>query len=1155
MAVQFLFGRAGAGKTHACIAAIARALAEPDDGRRLILITPEQASAQMERALALAAPGGGYARAEVLSFTRLALRVLGDLAPLLPVLSPTARRMALRRVLDSLGPRATSAFGPAVDRDGFIAQLDGLLRECQNEGIAPAALRAAAERLPDDDPTRPRCAAVAQVYEAYLAWRGDRLDRGGMVGAARERVAECGWLRGARVWVDGFAGFTGEELATLIELARVAEHVTITLLADPDALALRDPRIIPDELSPFQPTEQTYQRLRSRLTEAGVSLAPPQRLPASDVDPLPRFHAPALARLEARLVALAQRGDPDDAETEIPARLVPADGVRVVRCGTLRDELQHAAREIRRTVATGAGRFRDFAVIARDVSLIAPEAPEVFAAYDVPVFVDQRRPLTGGPLASLVDALFEVIASDYATRSVLRLLRTGLLRLGRHGPRLAELALERGLSQRAKWERDEILAELRAWEGRAFDAARWKRPLELWEHVRSAIDALGSIGHDGAAVSAARWAEQLYATIDALGVEKTVRGWIVAEQVAGAWDRAEWHRLSWEALCGVLDELHSVLGDVTMTRAQVADTLRSGLREVNIGLAPPTLDQVLVSGIERSRHPDVRHVFLVGFNGGVFPAPPRADRLLSTAQRTALAAVGLEGLTPAGDESLAERLLAYIALTRPSKRLTISFAETGADGEERFPSPLLEDVFAALPGLAVERPEVAPPPVTVAELAEQLATLPPGRDAERAHVERLRAALPAASQRAVEWLLRGREYDNSAESVAPPGDPASGTTRLSFTKFRNYLRCPFRYFAETRLRLRERRGPRAAALDLGNLIHAAIEKLWRGLIEERVELGTLDEGARRQRVDAAVDAMLRDCDAPLLTHLPEAGTFRAGIRARVHEMVAAHAERYAQGAFRPLRVEWPFDDDPRFDAATLLAPVEVALEGGRRLQVVGRIDRVDVATADQTRWLVAYDYKGGAKAPGKRGFLADEPLQLFVYLLALRRATASDPALCDARLGGVLVAPYGPDSIDASKQDPPSLMKLYQPRGWVARELLDLLDRDIFARRETEVISVRLTKDGVPQKKTDCCSAAELDARIDLAERTLRVVGQPLTAGEIPVAPVVVQKQLPCKFCSFKPVCRFERGVNIPRLAEEVLPSLGSAEDDATDASEGEGDE
>ena len=59
MSVRFILGRAGTGKTHHCLTSIRRELeSDPECAQKLILLVPEQASLQMERAL-LASPGPG----------------------------------------------------------------------------------------------------------------------------------------------------------------------------------------------------------------------------------------------------------------------------------------------------------------------------------------------------------------------------------------------------------------------------------------------------------------------------------------------------------------------------------------------------------------------------------------------------------------------------------------------------------------------------------------------------------------------------------------------------------------------------------------------------------------------------------------------------------------------------------------------------------------------------------------------------------------------------------------------------------------------------------------------------------------------------------------------------------------------------------------
>ena len=98
MAVQFILGRSGTGKTSYCIKAIADALAKADEGQPLILLVPEQATYQAERAILADKRIAGYNRLNVLSFDRLQFLLLGKNTAR-PALSRIGRQMIIHRIL------------------------------------------------------------------------------------------------------------------------------------------------------------------------------------------------------------------------------------------------------------------------------------------------------------------------------------------------------------------------------------------------------------------------------------------------------------------------------------------------------------------------------------------------------------------------------------------------------------------------------------------------------------------------------------------------------------------------------------------------------------------------------------------------------------------------------------------------------------------------------------------------------------------------------------------------------------------------------------------------------------------------------------------------------------------------------------------------
>jgi ATP-dependent helicase/nuclease subunit B len=1140
MPVTFILGRAGAGKTRACLDALLAELARPDDTRRLILLVPEQASFQMERALAVRAPGHGYWRAAVLSFSRLAHAVFNETGSEPPELTARTRALALRRLVAQPGAELR-VLRRAAATPGFFVELGRIIEELLRENVPPAELAAAAARTEHPAGTG-KVHEIAALYAAYLAWLGpQRTDAAAQLAVLRARLADVGWLHGASLWIDGFAGFTGQELETLVELARLARDVTITLLVDPHAPAIADARYTPDPLGLFQRTEVTYQRLLRLFDAARVPVAPPIRLtpPA-----LPRFaSAPQLAGLERGLAA------PQDA----PGAAAPAADVRMIECPTHCDELRAAARWIRTTMADpppagGRLRFRDFAVIARDLEPFVQTIAEVFAEYEIPYFLDRRQPMGAHPLARLVSALFEAVDTDLDVPAMVRLLRTRLLPLSREQAEdLENLVINGAVRGVTLWRQPTCQLE----HGAAAFAAAYPQRLR----IVTALDPLSALRQQADGATGAVWAEKLHDALEALGARDVMTAWVAEARTARRWQSAEVHRLAWEALCAVLDDLHDVLAETRLLAADVAAIVGTALAETTLGLAPPTVDQVLVSSIERSRHPDIKYAWVFAFNEGVFPARPPEDVLLSTAERDALAQAGLAAPAAHRQDAFGERLLAYIAFTRPALGLTISHATVGDDGAPLQPSPLLADVTRALPGLPTLRFIEHEPPVCLPELARQYLRVRRD-DRQRSACRRYERVLdqaraqPAAAEQ-LAWLLRGAAYRNEPPPLGNyrhADEMHDVIWRTSPSEVETYLQCPFKHFARFGLHLDPARGPQPLRWDLGSVAHELLADVTRRAIGEPAGVTQLSDD-RWQELLADAVRQWQDRQPPdLAQRRPDFASLSALLPALLRDLVLAHAARWRRGRFAPLGCEQSFD--PR-GGPDIWPAAELRLPDGRRVHLHGRIDRIDQALAGNPRLLLVYDYKSTAE-PVRGDFLIGKRLQLFIYLLAARRAPADAPTLP----AGVFLAPLYPDLtvLDTGyvADAPPTeqLMYMFRPRGLFTAAAAQLLDPQ-HAQGHSPVAQMQRRNDGAFHQKADAVAAAEIDARLALAEQTVLFAADGVASGRVDVAPLVEKRTLACRTCDFPAVCRFDRAFNRPRLAEAVLPRLagtGEAEGGADEA-------
>src|SRR5690606_11709766 len=162
-----------------------------------------------------------------------------------------------------------TAFARSGRQPGFAQQLADAVREFRAWRVRPHQLEQAA---PDDGPLKDKLHDLALLYrdyESYLEGRFADPDRA--LDDAADLIPSSPWLRGAQLWVDGFAGFTGQEFHILRALWRTAQSTTIALCLDPDDLKGE-----PGDADLFAPTRDTYDRLLRYARADGVRLLPPR---------------------------------------------------------------------------------------------------------------------------------------------------------------------------------------------------------------------------------------------------------------------------------------------------------------------------------------------------------------------------------------------------------------------------------------------------------------------------------------------------------------------------------------------------------------------------------------------------------------------------------------------------------------------------------------------------------------------------------------------------------------------------------------------------------------------------------------------------------------------------------------------------------------
>jgi ATP-dependent helicase/nuclease subunit B len=1122
LSLRFILGRAGSGKTHLCLEEIRHRLRQAPDGPPLIFLVPEQATFQTEHALAVTPGFSGVMRAQVLSFRRLAWRVFSEVGGAArPHIGELGKRMLLTRILEHRRPDLR-IFGRAARHFGFTETLVRALSEMKAYLIAPDDLERIGGWLTDTPDTHSLKAKVQDLklvfedFEARLV--GSYLDPDDYLTLLAVRLGRSPMLRAAEVWVDGFAGFTPQEFRVLEALLCTVERVNVALCLDPHHVTGRGQGL-------FCLTETTLSRLTELARSSGVNLEAPVNLKGTGT----RFkNHSGIAHLERKFFhrpTAVYAGDP---------------GLKLVAAANRRAEVEGAAREIVRLCRERGYRWRDVSVVIRDLENYHELVATVFADYRIPYFIDRKRAVLHHPLIELLRSALEVVAGDWTYDPVFRYLKTDLVPVSRDEVDFLEnYVLAHGI-RGSRWTSNQDWGMRRSFITGADEPKDADQQWFEWLNrvrQRASHHLLAFQRGAEAAQSVRDLTETLYDLVAGLKVPERIEEWSRDAEAAGLLDTAREHRQIWDGVVQLFDQLVETLGDEHLTLDEYARLLESGMEGLQVALIPPALDQVLVGSLERSRNPEVRAAFVLGVSEGILPARHTAAGLFTDRERELLLAVGLEVAPDVRRRVYEEQYLVYIALTRSSHYLWVSYPLADDEGRALAPSSVIVRLRELFPRLEDEVLPIEPHGITagadhsfVAVPERALSFLATRlRDWQTEHpVDPVWWSVYNWFCGRTDWsaklalVRRGLFYHNREQPL--DGELSSklygSPLVVSVSRIEKFQQCPFAHFVHYGLRLRERVVFKLAPPDLGQFLHAALKTFEDRLREDSLDWADLEAADCTRMASEVVDQLVPRFQSEILSSSSR-HRFLAGKFGRIIESttraIATHARH---GRFRPVAWEVPFG--PEHSLPALVYP----LPDGAVVELAGRIDRVDVAHSSSATYLRVVDYKLGGTELRLDNIFHGLNLQLLVYLeagLTHAEKIVGHPCL----IGGAFYFRVQNPLLREDAPVPPAeislqLLKSFRMPGLVLEDpdLIRLMDAS--AGKESMILPAGFKKDGSLSRKPTVLKLERFNFLREHLTRVISATGQRIRAGEVAIAPYRKGQAYACQYCPYKPVCAFD---------------------------------
>lgn len=1093
--LQFILGTSGTGKTALVYQKISDLLR--DAGERAILLVPDQSTFETEKALLELLGARRAKRVEVYGFSSLCRRVF-ELTIGAPknVLDNGTRAVIMSLALEQLTEKLTllKTRSPKSVTDLMLRTL----AECKSSRVSTDMLRAASDVVADDT-LRLKLTETAQVYDAYNAIIAqsyidplDDLERLENILSENQNLFD-----GYTLFVDSFSGFNADQLSVLRVLLNRCKDSFISLTFDPQQ---------PDE-SVFATSARTYRCVKELAKRDFIDIKVPVKL----VEPY-RFQGDDLRYLASAAYRRVRSEAPFTEEPSHIAAYLASDTY---------NECEYVARQIKRLILEQGYLYSDIAVVCHDTEPYQGILDAVLEKYEIPYFMDAHRDVEVKPVIRFVNTVFRMALDNFEREDVLSLLKTGLCACSDEAvSEFENYCFIWNINNRAFLV--PFTQNPRGFADETTDADM--RALERIEGVRKAVvEPVRRFREDIKDKTGREIALLLYQLLEEMQVPDALQQLHAAAQTPAEEEIAAEQTRVWALLMNALDKTVAVVGDMPLKPRRFFELLGYQIGAIEFSQIPQTVDSVTVTTAQRVRVSSQKVTFLIGCTEGAFPALPHSAGLFSSYELSLLSLNDVKIGESYAEFCELESFMAYNCMTSASQRLYVTFPAVNLEGDRFEPSSIVSELCRAFPKLSIlsaddfdERTE--------AMLARQPAFEQYALSLARSKNELrgLDGYFAADEQYAPKVEAVKRSVDRSPFVLQKPEAAKAlfgEDLHISASQIEKFSLCPFSYFCNYGLRIRERLRAEINPMEYGTLIHYIMEQFFSSY--SKAEYCDMGEDAVKAFVNETVKGYLATYfggeDGKTKSFL-----FELRVLCQNAALLLSHIiEELSQSDFDVVDCELKISGD--------IPEYVLTLDSGSTIAIRGSVDRVDIMEKNGKKYLRIIDYKTGSKTFKLSDILSGLDLQMLLYLYSIRRV--GQERYGEVLPAGILYMPATVKTVNAESMDSIDLRKELNSELRMNGLILDN-DEAILGMDKTDAATYIPIKTK-PDARTAVSRASlpEFDQIFRLLDRTVLDMGNRLYGGSIEASPVKGSQDA-CEYCPYDGVCAYRKGE--PRLTNQL---------------------
>ena len=1092
MGLRLIYGKAGTGKSQYCFNKIKDNI---DKINPIYIITPEQFSFTAEKRLLDTLKKKSVINAEVITFNRMADRIFTEVGGVNNIhLTKAGKAMLVYTILKK--QKKNLKFLGNTDEN-----IDVILRtfkDLKKHNIGVENLKEVTKSI-DDRYLLAKLNDINLIYGLYEeSLKNNYIDEDDVLTLLATKIEKSDMFKSAVIYIDEFAGFTKQEYILIESLLRVAKEVNVTVCTD----IIEEPIFIDTDI--FYSNKITAIKLLECAKKANVEILDDIKL----TEPK-RFKSIELMHLEKNIYSLKYEKYADKNED-----------IKLFLAKNPYSEVEQIAKEITKLVKNNSLRYKDIAIITKNIDTYSSLIKAIFNKYKIPVFMDEEKDLSQNVLIKYVLSIMDIFANNWSYESVFNYIKTGFLNLKKDDIfKLENYCIKYGIKGKKWYEQD--------WKYGLEDEIEEFNNLRK-EIIKPLMKFKNNIGKNKTVKEITK---ELYEFLVKNDVLENIYKKINYLQAINEIDMANEYNASLSLVINLLDELVLLFGDEIITFDNYRELLKVGFLNSSLKSIPATLDQVIVGDVDRSRSHNVKAIFIIGLNDGVFPSVNKDEGFLNDNDRNVLKQNDIEMAKGTKEQLYEEQFNIYKAFTTAEEKLFLSYSSTDRESKSLRPSIIVSKIRKINPNLiqtsdvVLSEAELVTESNTFDELLNKIRAYNDGEE-----IDDIWFNIYNLYKQKENWngklknAVEGLEYTNKANVIEKKYIERmyGNTLKTSVSRLEQYKKCPFSFYLKYGLNIAEKETQKIQSIDTGSFMHEVIDEFFDTVKSKETSIKSLTKEDIKQIVNKIIEEKLNLKKNYIFTSTPKFVVLTNKLKKVIIQSIEYIVYQLSISSFEVLGNEMSFSNGGEYP------PIVLPLENGKKIEITGKIDRVDIGKMKDGKYIRIIDYKSSAKNIELNQVVAGLQIQLLTYMDAITRIEDVLPA---GVLYFNLIEPFIKNDRNLTEYEiEEEIKKQFKMKGLILADINIIKSMDNkLEKGYSNILPVYIDKDGnISPNRSSVATKEDFENMQKYINRLIKRISKEILSGKIDIKPYYDSKtkNTPCSYCAYKSICKFDTSKN-----------------------------